>query len=258
VASVPSSARSARWSARSFSRRAPGRITNLRLFVRIFGILLIVAGVLTLAWVVVVWQWQDPFTAIYTHVQQNRLAHSYERRVRAYHPRPARGDLAAVERQIATEARAYRSSLHTGDPVGRLQIGRIGLKMVVVQGTDHETLKKGPGHYTPSAVPGEGHLIYVAGHRTTYLAPFAHINDIKVGDYITFSVPYATFTYRVQRHYVVRSDQLSVLRDHGKEILRLQACHPRFFATHRYIVDAALSSVTPTGGRTYTPRSATS
>ena len=84
------------------------------------------------------------------------------------------------------------------------KIGRIGLKMVVVQGTDHETLKKGPGHYTPSGVPGEGHLIYVAGHRTTYLAPFAHINDIKVGDYITFSVPYATFTYRVQRHYIVR------------------------------------------------------
>jgi len=226
---------------------------------RILGILLIVAGVLTLTWVVVVWQWQDPFTAIYTHIQQNRLSHSYERRVRAYHPRPARGDLAAVERQVAAEARAYRVSLQTGDPVGRLQIGRIGLKMVVVQGTDHETLKKGPGHYEPSALPGEGHLIYVAGHRTTYLAPFAHINDIKVGDYITFSVPYATFTYRVQRHYIVRSDQLSVLRDHGSEILRLQACHPRFFATHRYIVDSTLMSVTPVGGRTYTvPRAAAS
>jgi sortase A len=230
----------------------------LRLFARIFGILLIVAGVLTLAWVVVVWRWQDPFTAIYTHVQQNRLAHRYERRDHAYHPHPVRGDLAAVKRQIAADARAYRRSLHTGDPVGRLQIGRIGLKMVVVQGTDHETLKKGPGHYEPSAVPGEGHLIYIAGHRTTYLAPFARINDIKVGDYVTFSVPYATFTYRVQRHYLVRSDQLSVLHDHGSEILRLQACHPRFFATHRYIVDAALSSVTPAGGRTYTITTAAS
>ena len=231
----------------------------MRLAGRILGLLLIVAGALTLTWVVVVWQWQDPFTAIYTHFQQNRLSHTYDRRVQAYHPTPTRGkDLAAVQVEIAAEARAYRRTLHTGDPVGRLQIGRIGLRMVVVQGTDHETLKKGPGHYEPSAVPGEGHLIYVAGHRTTYLAPFARINDIKVGDYITFSVPYATFTYRVQRHYVVPSDELSVLKDHGSEILRLQACHPRFFATHRYIVDAMLASVTPAGGETYVVKAAAS
>ena len=231
----------------------------MRLAGRILGLLLIVAGALTLTWVVVVWQWQDPFTAIYTHFQQNRLSHTYERRVQAYHPTPTRGkDLAAVQVEIAAEARAYRRTLHTGDPVGRLQIGRIGLRMVVVQGTDHETLKKGPGHYEPSAVPGEGHLIYIAGHRTTYLAPFARINDIKVGDYITFSVPYATFTYRVQRHYIVPSDELSVLEDHGSEILRLQACHPRFFATHRYIVDAMLASVTPAGGETYVVKAAAS
>jgi sortase A len=231
----------------------------VRLAGRILGLLLIVAGALTLTWVVVVWQWQDPFTAIYTHFQQNRLSHTYERRVQAYHPTPTRGkDLAAVQVEIAAEARAYRRTLHTGDPVGRLQIGRIGLRMVVVQGTDHETLKKGPGHYEPSAVPGEGHLIYIAGHRTTYLAPFARINDIKVGDYITFSVPYATFTYRVQRHYIVPSDELSVLEDHGSEILRLQACHPRFFATHRYIVDAMLAYVTPAGGETYIVKAAAS
>jgi sortase A len=232
----------------------------MRLFARVAGFLLILTGVLALAWVVVVWQWQDPFTAIYTHIQQNRLAHTYDRRVSTYHPRPltTHTDLAAVERQIATEARAYRRSLHTGDPVGRLRIGRIGVDMVVVQGTDDETLKKGPGHYEASAVPGEGHLIYVAGHRTTYLAPFAHIDDIEVGDYVTFSVPYATFTYRVRRHYVVKADQLSVLQDHGREILRLQACHPRFFATHRYIVDAALVSVTPPGGRPFAARAAAS
>jgi sortase A len=226
---------------------------------RIIGLLLIVAGALTLAWVVVVWQWQDPFTALYTHVQQTRLSHTYERRADAYHPKSTRGkDLAAVRVQIASEGRAYRRMLHTGDPIGRLKIGRIGLEMVVVQGTDHETLKKGPGHYEPSSLPGEGHLIYVAGHRTTYLAPFAHINDIRVGDYVTFSVPYATFTYRVQRHYIVRSDEVSVLQDHGREILRLQACHPRFFATHRYIVDATLTSITPTDGQTYVVKAAAS
>jgi sortase A len=232
----------------------------MRLFARVAGFLLILTGVLALAWVVVVWQWQDPFTAIYTHIQQNRLAHTYDRRVSTYHPRPltTHTDLAAVERQIATEARAYRRSLHTGDPVGRLRIGRIGVDMVVVQGTDDETLKKGPGHYEASYLPGQGQLIYVAGHRTTYLAPFADINDIRVGDYVTFSVPYGTFAYRVFRHYIVPADQVSILRSAGREVLRLQACHPRFFATHRYIVDAKLVSVTPSGGRTFTPTAAAS
>jgi len=223
---------------------------------RILGTLMILAGVLTLGWVVVVWQWQDPFTALYTHWQQSRLSHAYERRVEAFHPTlpPAKHrDLAAVERSVATEARAYGRTLHEGDAVGRIRIGRIGLKMVVVQGTDHDTLKKGPGHYLASGLPGEGELIYIAGHRTTYLAPFAYINAIKVGDYVSLEVPYGTFTYRVTRHYVVPADQVSILQNHGREILRLQACHPRFFATHRYIVDARLVGVAPRGGEPYTP-----
>jgi sortase A len=131
--------------------------------------------------------------------------------------------------------------------------------MVVVQGTDHETLKKGPGHYIGSGLPGEGHLIYVAGHRTTYLAPFATINNLRVGDYINFEVPYGTFTYRVTRHYVVADNAVAVLKDRGTELLRLQACHPRFFATHRYLVDAKLVNVAPRGGTSYSPvRSANS
>lgn len=232
----------------------------MRTLARILGALLIAAGVLVLVWVVVVWRWQDPFTAIYTHIEQRRLEHAYERRAAAFRPHlfvpHGSHDTAALEREIAAEAAAYRRTLHTGDPVGRLRIGRIGLSMVVVQGTDHETLKKGPGHYEPSGVPGQGHLIYVAGHRTTYLAPFADINDIRVGDYATFTVPYGTFTYRVRRHYVVPADRLSVLQDHGAEVLRLQACHPRFFATHRYIVDATLVSVAPPGAPAFTPRAA--
>jgi len=226
---------------------------------RILGSLLIVAGLLTLAWVVLVWRWEDPFTALYTHYQQARLSHTYEKRASAFQPRISHGDLASVQRQVASEARAYQRTLKTGDPVGRLRIGRIGLNMVVVQGTDHETLKKGPGHYLGSGLPGEGRLIYIAGHRTTYLAPFAWINNIRNGDYITFDVPYGTFTYRATRHYVVADNTVAVLKNTGMEILRLQACHPRFFATHRYIVDAKLVGVAPRGGTAYSPvRSASS
>jgi sortase A len=219
------------------------------------GTLLIAAGVLTLAWAVVVWRWEDPFTALYTHVQQTRLSHAYERRASAFKPHIS-GNLVAVERQVAREARDYRRTLRPGDAVGRLKIGRIGLNMVVVEGTDHETLKKGPGHYRGSALPGEGRLIYIAGHRTTYLAPFAYINNIRVGDFIRFELPYGVFTYRATRHYVVADSDVSVLRNRGIEVLRLQACHPRFFASHRYIVDAKLVGVVPTGGSSYSPRSA--
>jgi sortase A len=217
----------------------------MRTSARLLGAVLIVAGFLTLAWVLVVWQWQDPFTAIYTHFEQARLSHTYERRAATFRSDLARSDLGSSEHRIAAEARSYARTLRVGDPVGRLSIGRIGLNMIVVQGTDDSTLKRGPGHYIGSALPGEGHLIYVAGHRTTYLAPFADINDIRVGDYVSFDVPYGHFTYRVIRHYIVADTALSVLRDHGAEILRLQACHPRFFATHRYIVDAKLVSVVP-------------
>jgi sortase A len=237
----------------------------VRRFTRIAGALLIAAGVLTLAWVVLVWRWEDPFTALYTHVQQTRLSSTYQQRVAAFQPRVARGsDLARLRRQIASEARNYRRTLRAGDPIGRLRISRIGLKMVVVQGTDHESLKKGPGHYVESGLPGEGRLVYIAGHRTTYLAPFAAIDRIRAGDSITFELPYGTFTYRVTRHYIVGDNDTGVLEDHiledrGAELLRLQACHPRFFATQRYLVDARLIGVRPRGGAAYSQvRSASS
>ncbi|HZT15023.1 MAG TPA: class D sortase [Gaiellaceae bacterium] len=237
---------------------------RLRRATRLLGTLLVVAGVLTLAWAVVVWRWQDPFTALYTHFQQEHLAHVYSKHAAAFvaaQPppivrRPTRNparELAAAEKQIALEAARYRRSLRAGDPVGRMKIGRIGLNMIVVQGTDEASLEKGPGHYIGTALPGQGRLIYVAGHRTTFLAPFSHIDSIRNGDYVTFELPYATFTYRAFRHYVVPADDLSVLVNHGREILRLQACHPRFFATHRYIVDARLVAFTPHGQtHTYT------
>jgi sortase A len=215
----------------------------MRKAARLLGTLLLVAGLLTVAWVITVWQWQDPFTAIYTHFEQEHLSHEYTRRAAAFRARTSK-DVADLH-SFATEAAAYGRTLKEGDPVGRIVIGRIGLSMIVVQGTDEASLRKGPGHYVASGLPGEGKLIYIAGHRTTYLAPFSQINAIRIGDYIRLEMPYGNFTYRVVRHYVVVSTDLKVLRNVGYELLRLQACHPRFFATHRYIVDAKLVAATP-------------
>jgi sortase A len=222
----------------------------MRRAARVIGGVLVVAGVLTLAWAITVWQWQDPFTAVYTHWQQDRLAHQLQREERAYAPATAAGaaaDLASERQAIALDARRFRRQAKIGQPIGRIVIGRIGLNMVLVNGTDHETLKTGPGRDLRSAMPGENRLVYIAGHRTTYLAPFSDINDIRPGDYIRLEMPYGTFVYRTTHHRIVAASDLSVLRSPDHEQLELQACHPRFFATHRYIVYAALVSVTPRG-----------
>jgi sortase A len=223
----------------------------MRRLARTGGALLLVGGVLTLAWALVVWQWQDPFTAAYTHWQQHRLAQSLDREIASFRPTAAAGDLAAERRAVASDARRFRRAARPGQAIGRIVVGRIGLDMVLVEGTDHESLKKGPGRDARSAMPGESRLVYIAGHRTTYLAPFSHIDDIRRGDVIRLEMPYATFTYRATGHRVVSASDLSVLRSPHHESLELQACHPRFFATHRYIEYARLVAVTPRNAATY-------
>jgi sortase A len=232
---------------------------NVRRILRIGGTALAVAGALVLVWVVVVWQWQDPFTALYTHWKQHQLAKSYDRRFASYHA--ARYDreaaLSARVRTIEREARLYRHDSHRGQAIGRIVVPRLHLNMILVNGTDHASLKKGPGRDLRTYMPGEGQLIYIAGHRTTYLAPFAHIDAMRSGDPITLEVPYGIFRYRVFRKKVVPSDDLAVLHSQGREVVALQACHPRFFATNRYIVWGRLIQVEPRGAAAFTPPSTT-
>jgi sortase A len=225
----------------------------MRRTVRVLGTLMIGAGVVTLVWALVVWRWQDPFTALYTHWEQGKLSHSYDRMLADYRPHAKVGadDLAAERSAIREQATAYQRSVRVGQPIGRIVIGRIGLKMVVVNGTDHSSLKKGPGRDPRSYMPGEDRLVYIAGHRTTYLAPFADINDIRAGDVVRLEMPYGTFVYRATGHRVVVASDMSVLKSPKHEQLELQACHPRFFAAHRYIVYATLVRVEPRQGPAY-------
>jgi sortase A len=226
----------------------------MRRALRIGGLAMIVAGVLCLAWALVVWRWQDPFTGLYTRWQQHELAQEYETLVEGWRPPPPSSGLPAADarQEVARAAAAYRRSARPGEPIGRIVIGRLGLKLVLVEGTDHDSLTKGPGRDGRAFMPGESRLVYIAGHRTTYLAPFAHIDAIRPGDAIRLELPYATFVYVAGGHEIVRADDLSVLRSPPHELLRLQACHPRFFASHRYLVDATLVRVEPRRGEPYT------
>lgn len=224
---------------------------------RILGAVLIAAGVLGLVWALLVWRWQDPFTAVYTHLEQRKLASGYERELAEFERReatePAPGpkadkpSLVELRRRIRADARRYRASVGRGEAVGRLRVPRLGLNMVVVNGTDTDSLTKGPGRYLGSAMPGEGELVYVAGHRTTYSAPFSRIETLRRGDPVTLELPYATFVYRITRHVIVDANALEVLRSDGREVLALQACHPRFFASQRYIAYAEPVRVIPRG-----------
>ena len=228
----------------------------MRRLSRIAGTILAVAGLGMLAWVLVVWRWQDPFTALYTHWKQHQLSQAYERRFSAYEPAQLRRNEVSVSARtkvIAREARLYRIQSGRGQAIGRIRVSRLDLNMILVNGTDHSSLTKGPGRDRRTYMPGEGQLVYIAGHRTTYLAPFAHIERLRSGDAVTLDVPYATFRYRVFKHRIVGAHEMSVLRSHGVEVVELQACHPRFFASQRYIAYARLVRVEPRGGAAFEP-----
>lgn len=221
------------------AERARGR-GLARLLLRTLGLLLALGGALLLVWALLVWRWQDPITLLVNERHQARLASAYEERLaeaRAHarsRPRPA----PRSPRELARAAAAYRRTLATGDPVGRLVVPRLGLRAIVVLGTDAASLQKGPGLHPGTGLPGQGRLIYVAGHRTTYGAPFSDIDALRPGDPIVLELPYGTFRYRVTGHRIVPATELSVLRSRGREELALQACWPRFFASHRYLAYA--------------------
>jgi sortase A len=98
-------------------------------------------------------------------------------------------------------------------------------------------------------MPGEGELVYIAGHRTTFGAPFAHIDRLRKDDRVVLELPYGTIEYAITGHRIVDSTELSVLESKGFEQLALQACHPRFFATQRYIAYAKPIGVTLRGAK---------
>jgi len=196
-----------------------------------------VAGAAVLTWTLVVWQWRDPLTTIYTELAQRRLADRYEALL-ASTPSVDEGGLAAA-------ARAFRAQARRGDPIGRLTIERLDLDVLLAEGTDGATLRTGPGRDRRSFMPGEGKLVYLAGHRTTFLAPFADIDRLRAGDRISLETPYGRFVYAVSGHRVVEKTDLSLLRSTSRETLRLQACHPRFFASRRWVVSAKLVQASP-------------
>jgi sortase A len=211
------------------------------------GTFLLVIGIGVLAWAATVYFWKDPFTTAYTAYEQRRLASNLDEQFDSWRPNRVpvveSGDPPVKRDDVSREAKRYRLASEDGDAIARIRIPRLDLNLVVVNGTSVDDLRRGPGRHLETYMPGEHELVYIAGHRTTYGAPFGDINELEPGDPITLELPYATIVYRVTRHRIVDDNDVSVLESPHHEQLVLQACHPRFFASQRYLVYATPDSV---------------
>jgi sortase A len=194
------------------------RAHPIRVVLRFVASVMMVSGVLLISDAGVTLLWQEPVSAYFSERQQVKLEKAL----------------------IDPPARVVRKEPLPGDALGRLLIPAIGVSEYVVEGTDADNLRKGPGHYPDTPLPGQRGTIAVAGHRTTYGAPFRKLNDVKKGDRMVFELPYGTFVYRVDRTQIVDDSALWVTKRVGHDQLVLTACHPLYSAAQRIVTFARL------------------
>ena len=219
--------------------------------IRALAVAMILLGALALADALVTLVWQEPISALYAALRQDHL-NGVLRQVERVPPTPTElrtlSSLAGEQRRIAFLAREFERRSAAGSPVGRITIPRIGASYVIVKGTGSEELKSGPGIYSETSFPGGGHTTAIAGHRTTYLAPFRHIDELRPGNTIGLRMPYAQFTYAVTGSRVVEpTDVQAAVANVGYSRLVLSACTPLFSAAKRLLVYARLVRMTPRG-----------
>ena len=177
------------------------------------GLSLVLAGLLTLAGVFA-----------YIRYTNHRAAAAQKELFRAWEERPLSPgkDVVAV-----------------GDGIARLVVPRMGLDAIVVELwglDDNENLKRGPGHIPDTAYPGEAGNCVISGHRTTYGAPFRHIEQLEPGDEIILETASNRFVYRVYGQRIVAPSDLSVLEQEANPQVTLTACHPWYSAAQRIVV----------------------
>jgi sortase A len=206
---------------------------------------LIATGVLLVADAVLTVVWQEPVTAIYGKVRQNELGGDLDKLNKAPLTPSERGVLKVLhsdDQRIAFLARSMRRHIQDGQALGRVRIPHIHANYVMVEGTDAASLRKGPGHYPETPLPGMPGTVAVAGHRTTYLAPFSKLDKLRKGDDVRLEMPYATVTYRVEQTRIVKPTAVWVTRRVGYDRLVMTACHPKYSAAKRIVVFARQAS----------------
>ena len=188
----------------------------MRAVLRFVASVMIVSGTLLIADAAVTLLWQEPVSALMAERQQGKLKDAF----------------------FDPPRRVVRREPLKGDAIARIEIPAIGVSEYVVEGTYLETLRRGPGHYPETPLPGERGTAAIAGHRTTYGAPFRKIDQLKAGRRIVVDMPDGRFVYRVETTKIVDDSDLSVLEPVGYKRLMLSACHPLYSAAQRVIVFA--------------------
>ena len=215
----------------------------------ILSVTLITAGLVVLADVVATLLWQEPTSSLYASVKQHDASGQLDQLEREF-PAPADRRAAmrvhGTQRQVGVLARRFSRQVDDGQAIGRIVIPSIGLDIAVVQGTNTSDLQKGPGHYPSTPFPGEPGTVAIAGHRTTYLAPFRNIDSLHGGNSIKLEMPYGTLDYRVERTRVVEPTDFRILHPTSYQRLVLTACHPLYSASQRIVAFAKLDRVSST------------
>jgi sortase A len=229
-------------------RRSRGGL-RVRRGVSALALALIAAGMLALADGVVTLVWQEPISAVYAKLRQDdlrsRLARE-ERTAATARERQVLGTLPSARQRLAFLASELERKTPDGDAIGRIVIPRIGASFVIVKGTSTSDLESGPGVYPETTFPGLPGTTAIAGHRTTFLAPFRHIDTLRPGNRILLRMPYARFTYAVTGSRVVApTDLRAAVGEVGYSRLVLSACTPLFSAAKRLLVFARLARVEP-------------
>jgi sortase A len=218
-------------------------MSDVRRPLRVLSTVLIIAGVLMLGDAGLTVAWQEPVSGAYAWFVQDRLGNDL-RELERTHPsaveRAALGTLGSERRRMAFLARLLRRTAKRGHAVGRIRIPRIKASFVVVDGTDKPSLRKGPGIYDEVPFPGAPGTTAIAGHRTTYLAPFRKIDKLARGEEIIVEMPYGRFEYEVEKRRIVAPTAVSVIKRVGFDRLVLSACHPLYSAAQRIVVFARL------------------
>lgn len=129
----------------------------------------------------------------------------------------------------------------TGEAVAIIRIPKIGVEKAVVEGVSVNALKQGPGHYPTTPLPGQPGNAAIAGHRTTYGAPFYRTDELTTGDLIQVTTRQGEFTYKVREKKIVRPTQNEVLDPSEENLLTLTTCNPRFSAAQRLVIVAELT-----------------
>ena len=218
---------------------------------RVLSIVLILVGTLALIDAGVTLVWQEPFSALYAKFRQDHLngtLRAAERAIPTAVERRALASLPDERHRVAFLASELQRHAPNGSAVGRIVIPKINASYVVVKGTDTSDLESGPGVYSETNFPGIAGTTAIAGHRTTYLAPFRDINELSPGNHILLDMPYAHFVYTVTGHRIVDPGDVRAAIDQvGYSRLVLSACTPLFSAAQRFLVYARLSSAIPVG-----------